>query len=220
MDRAALAQHLVSPKQLQQQLKRELLVTGVSAFDRVLEGLPRGAITELYGPSGCGKTSFLHTLLASATKAGEYCAYVDATGSFDPFSAWAAGTDFPHLLWVRCSEAMQAMKAADLLVQSGGWGMVVLDIADVPARTIRSLPDSYWYRFRRAVENTSSVFLVVEREPHVKNCAAMALEVPTTARAVWSEGSRNFQLLRGAEIRVQSRKPFRPEKIAFQARAI
>jgi hypothetical protein len=220
MDRAALAQHLVSREQLQRQLERELLSTGVKAFDCILEGLPRGAVTELYGPSGCGKTSFLHTLLASATRAGEYCAYVDATASFDPFSASASGTDFPHLLWVRCSEALQAMKAADLLVHSGGWGVVVLDIADVPARVIRNLPDSYWYRFRRAVENTSAVFLVLEREPYVKNCAVMALEIPAPAGAIWKGGNRDFRLLHGAEVRIQSRKPFRPEKMAFQAGAV
>ena len=219
MDRTALAHLLVSREQLQRQLERELLATGVSAFDQVLEGLPRGAVTELYGPSGCGKTTFLHSLLASATKAGEYCAYVDASASFDPFSAAASGTNFKNFLWVRCSEAQQAMKAADLLIHSGGWGVVVLDIADVPPRVIQKIPASYWYRFRRAVESTSAVFVVLEREPQVKNCAAMALEVPRSG-ALWSGTHRDFRLLTGAEIRVQSRKPFRPEKMKFQAEAV
>src|SRR3954447_12867593 len=211
MDRAAFVHHLVSRVQLQQQLERELLPTGIEHFDRMLEGLPRGAVTEIYGPVGSGKTSFVYAFLASATQSGEYCAYVDATSAFDPVSVAGTGANLRNLLWVRCSAPDQALKAADLLLHSGGWGVVVLDVADVSAAVMRRLPVSCWYRFRRAVERTPTIFLVIESEAYVRNCATMALELPS-AGPVWSGSHRNFRLLRGANIRIWPRKPVRKEK--------
>ena len=70
MDRAALASHLLTNVQVQQQLERELLPTGIQGFDSSTGGLPRGAITEIYGPASCGKTTFLHALLANSSVKG------------------------------------------------------------------------------------------------------------------------------------------------------
>jgi recombination protein RecA len=219
MDRAALASHLLTNVQVQQQLERELLPTGIHGFDSLIGGLPRGAITEIYGPASCGKTTFLHALLANSSVKGEFCALVDASDSFDPSSAGAAGAEFARLLWVRCTGAEQAIRSADLLVHSGGWGVVVLDFGDVRTEMMRKVPLSYWYRFKRAVENTATVFLVLAREPHAKNCAAMSLELPP-GKPIWSGTHRDFQLLRGMEVHVAPRKPMRSAGAAFQAKAL
>jgi RecA/RadA recombinase len=64
----------------------------------------------------------------------------------------------------------QVLKTTDLLLQSGGFGMVVVDLADVPPRFARRIPLASWFRFRRAVENTLTVLLVVEQEPYAKTC--------------------------------------------------
>lgn len=219
MDRSALARHLISVSQLQQQLERELLPTGIADFDSSLGGLIRGGITEVYGPSGSGKTSFTYALLHSATANGEYCAYVDASDAFDPFSASKAGTNLTNLLWVRCSTAEQALRSADLLVHSGGWGMVVMDFADVRSSVMQRLPVSYWYRFRRAVENTPTVLVILERESYVRNCAAMTIELPR-AGMQWSGAHPDFRILRGAAIEVFPRKPVGKKKIIFPADAV
>lgn len=219
MDRAALAAHLVSKVQLQQQLEREYLPTGLRSFDAQTGGIPRGAITELYGPASCGKTTFLHAFLANACARGEFCALVDASNSFDPASAAAAGTEFGRLLWVRCAGAEQAIRSADLLTHGGGWGVVVLDLGDIRSETMRKVPLSYWHRFKRAVENTPAAFLVLAREPQAKNCAAMTLELPS-ANPVWSGAHRDFRLLRGMEVRITPRKPVRSAHAAFEARAL
>lgn len=219
MDRAALASHLLTNVQVQQQLERELLPTGIQGFDSSIGGLPRGAITEIYGPASCGKTTFLHALLANSSVKGEFCALIDASDSFDPVSAAAAGTEFARLLWVRCTGAEQAIRSADLLVHSGGWGVVVLDLGDVRAEMMRKVPLSYWYRFKRAVENTAAVFLVLACEPHAKNCAAMSLELPP-GKPIWSGNHRDFQLLRGMEVHIAPRKPMRSARAAFQAKAL
>ena len=219
VERAALTTHLLTKVQLQHQLEREYFPTGVLSFDAVTGGIPRGAITEVYGPASSGKTTFLHALLANASASGEFCSLIDASDSFDPASASAAGTELARLLWVRCLRIEQAMRSADMLIHSGGWGVIVLDITDIRHEILRKISLSYWYRFKRAIENTPAVFIVLTREPQVKNCAAMTLELPP-ARPVWSGAHRDFQLLCGFDVHVTPRKPIRSETASFRARAI
>ncbi len=69
----------------------------------------------------------------------------------------------------------QALKSADLLLQSGGFGVVVIDLADVPPDMARRVPLTSWFRFRRAVEHTPTVLLVIEQEAFAKNCAALVI---------------------------------------------
>ena len=71
----------------------------------------------------------------------------------------------------------QVLKTTDLLLQSGGFGLVAVDLADVPPRFARRIPLASWFRFRRAVENTPTVLLVVEQEPYAKTCASLVLRM-------------------------------------------
>src|ERR1041384_2229108 len=100
--------------------------SGVAEVDAATGGLPRGCLTEIYGPASSGRTSLLLSILAAATGREEVCALVDAEDSFDPVSAAAAGVRLDRLLWIRCRHnAEHALKAADLLIQGGGFGLVV-----------------------------------------------------------------------------------------------
>ena len=76
----------------------------------------------------------------------------------------------------------QALKTTDLLLQGGGFGMIAVDLGDVPPQFARRIPLTSWFRFRRAVENTPSVLLVVEQEPYAKTCASLVLRMEPTAR--------------------------------------
>jgi hypothetical protein len=219
MDRAAVARFLKSETELNQQLERDYLTTGIRKFDSSLRGLPRGAITEIYGPATSGKTSFLHTFLGTATLNGEFCALVDASNTFDPHAAAAVNADLSRLLWVRCIDAVQALKSVDLLVHSGGWGVIVLDLGTIQPQIVRKLPISYWYRFRRAVENTPTAFLVLEHDPFVKNCAAMTIEM-APAKAKWTGRHKDFKLLQGIDVCASPRKPMRSQKCDFLAQAL
>ena len=139
--------------------------------------LPRGAITEISGALSSGRTTLTHAILARATAAGEFCAIVDSAGAFDPWSAAAAGVDLPRLLWVRANRRVEAaFKAADLILHSGGFGVIVLDLCEASARDLNRVPLSYWYRFRGAVENTPAKFVVVSHVPLAKSCARLPLE--------------------------------------------
>ncbi len=206
---------LVSQVQLKEQLTRETLASGIKELD----GFPRGAITEISGSPSSGRTSVLHSFLASATTQGEHCVLVDACSSFDPHSAAAAGADLQRILWVRCDGSLdRAFQCADLLIHSGGWGAMILDLGDVAPQLVRRIPISYWYRFRRAVENTPAVMMVIEREPYVKACAAMALEM-LAMEPLWSGRQADFRLLRGARVQVTPKKPVRSQ-FRFEARAL
>jgi hypothetical protein len=143
---------------------------------------------------------------------------VDASDSFDLASASAAGADLERLLWVRCHGVEEALKSVDLLLHGGGWGAVVLDLSDASPRMVRKIPMSWWYRFRLAVEGTSAAFVVVEREPYVKNSAALMLEFPLS-RAVWSGEHMNFRVLRSVQVDVAARKPVRSRRAGFRAKA-
>lgn len=71
----------------------------------------------------------------------------------------------------------QALKATDLLLQGGGFGLVVVDLGDLPPEVAQRVPLTSWFRFRRGVENTSTVLLVLEQEPHARSCASLVCKL-------------------------------------------
>ena len=166
----------------------ELVSTGIPEMDALVGGLPRGAMTEVCGAACSGRTSFLLSALASRTADGEVCALVDARDSFDPLTANAAGIALDKLLWVRCQTIDQALRAMDLLIQAGGFGMVAVDLSDIPTRTVRQVPLNAWFRFRRAVEDTPTILLMIEQESHAKTCASLVLRLEAGA-AQWAQAS-------------------------------
>lgn len=198
---------------------RETLPTGMASLDQLVDGFPRGAISEIIGPDSSGRTTVIHSLLAASTSKYETCAYVDTDDSFDPVSAATAGVALSQLLWIRCGHnAGHALKAADALLHAGGFGVVVLDFCQITPRIANRIPISYWYRFRRALENTPAILALVEKEPLAKSCASLMLEMKRK-KAVW-KGAPGFELLRGVELEATARKPARPAAANFQAKAI
>jgi recombination protein RecA len=169
----------------------EVISTGVPQIDALtIGGLPRGAMTELFGPASSGRTSFMLSALAHATKHEEVCALVDTSNAFDPKSASQAEMDFNRLLWIRCVNNLEhAFKATDLLLQAGGFGLVILDLGDVPARNAKRIISSWWYRFRRTLEATPTALVVIAEESCVRACAALALELRGEI-SLWSSADR------------------------------
>jgi hypothetical protein len=84
------------------------------------------------------------------------------------------------------SSLEQSLKATDLLLQAGGFGLVVLDLADISIALARRIPLTTWFRFRRAVENTSTALIIMEQQPHAKSCAALVMDL-AVQQASWSE---------------------------------
>ena len=71
----------------------------------------------------------------------------------------------------------QVLKIADLLLQSNGFGMIVLDLGDIPVRSARRIPLASWFRFRRAIEHTPTVLLVLEQQPIAGRCSSVLVKV-------------------------------------------
>jgi RecA/RadA recombinase len=182
----ALAGRVTAPFTYRDRNFAEHVSTGISEIDLLAGGLPRGALTEIFGPDCSGRTSLLFSALSMRTAHLEACALIDGCDAFDPHSAEAAGVDLKQLLWVRCKNIQQTLRATDLLLQSGGFG------------------------FRRAVEDTQTILVVLEQESNAKTCASLVLRLEgepgrwaTNSQA--REISRNTlsQLLNGFDVRAE-----------------
>jgi hypothetical protein len=171
----------------------EMVSSGIRELDFLAGGLSRGALTEVYGPASSGRTSILLAVLAASTQRHEVCALVDVNDAFDPISAQAAGVNFEKLLWVRCGHSPQkfsahanrrregpveqTLRVTDLLLQSGGFGLVIIDLGDAPVKVVRRIPLASWFRFQRAVENTPTVLFVIASVACAATCASLLLNV-------------------------------------------
>jgi len=69
----------------------------------------------------------------------------------------------------------QALKTTDLLLHSGGWGVVVFDLGGTSWVDARRINLSMWFRFRRAIENTPTILLLLGEESCAKSCASLVL---------------------------------------------
>jgi hypothetical protein len=198
----------------------DLVPTGVPAIDSATGGLPRGSLTEIVGPASSGRTTLLLSILAAATARHEVCALIDAEDAFAPHSAADAGVQLANLLWVRCGHrAEHALKAADLLIQGGGFGLVVMDLGDTPPQTARRISLTSWFRLRRAVEHTPTVLLTLARQSNARTCASLVIECGRS-RETWTGTRHISRLLRGFDVRAQSTKRRKLCSPVFTARAI
>src|SRR5580700_3301954 len=214
----------------------EMVPSGIAAMDALTGGLPRGGLTEICGPASSGRTTVLLAALAAATRRGECCAVVDASDALDPQSVAAAGVELDRLLWVRCGENShehrleQLLRATDLLLESGGFGLIALDLGDLPQQPARRIPLTTWFRFRRAVEHTPTVLLAIERQSIAGSCSSLLIKLgPQGHRVKESAISQlpalsHAQLLTELEITAEmmrstlERKPVRSAEIKFASK--
>lgn len=166
--------------------------TGVDSLDaRLSGGVPRGQLSELVGPRTSGRMSVLLHMLAAATQRGELVAVVDALDMLDVASLEAAGVVLERLLWIRghvlinpgmCRDlnqrAMdQAIRALSLVLQAGNFGLVVLDVAEAPAETLRRLPFTTWLRLQRMVEGSQTIAILVGSGPMARSSAGLTIKL-------------------------------------------
>jgi hypothetical protein len=198
----------------------EYVRTGISEIDAATGGLPRGALTEIVGAASSGRTSLLLSILAEATARDEVCAVVDAEDAFDPAAAADSGARLDRILWVRCGHsAERALKAADLLIQGGGFGVLAMDLGDTPPETARRISLTSWFRLRRAVENTPTVLVTLAFQSNAKTCASLILECRREA-VRWTGAPHTSRLLRDIGVQVESKRRRKSCSPVFTAKAI
>jgi hypothetical protein len=168
-------------------------------------GLRRGHLSEIVGGRSSGRTGVVYRALAAAVSRGELAALIDTHDRFDPASAAAAGLDLSRLLWIReTGDTGRALKAMNLVLQAGGFGLVVWDLADAPARATRTLPFTTWFRLARIVEGSQTAVLVVASEHLARSSggATIVMEPAAGSRAIWTGAHSNrARLLQGLDVR-------------------
>lgn len=185
--------------------------TGIASIDTALGGgLRRGHLSEIVGARSSGRTTVLCRAMAEATGRGEAVALVDTCDRFDPHSAAAAGLDLSKLLWVRPSrgstaagrpdDANRGLKAMNLILQAGNFGLVAFDLSDIPSPGIRQFPNTTWMRMSRVIEGSQTVALLIgaERIARSPGGVTVALDAP---RAKWAGTGPRARLFRGVELR-------------------
>jgi recA bacterial DNA recombination protein len=178
-----------------------LAPTGCADLDAALGGgLRRGHLSEISGAPSSGRSTLAAQAIAAATDRGEAVALVDACDRFDPASAAALGVTLARLLWVRPStgpdDASRALKAFSLILQAGGFGLVVLDLADVPAAALRRFPWATWMRIARIVEGSETVALLVVGERLARSAHGVTIALESSA-AAWQGTTHRARVFTG-----------------------
>ena len=145
------------------------LRTRLSSLDQATGGgLPKRAITELITPQvSAGSASLIYELLQSAYRDRYFLTLIDGRDSFDPHPLDNAL--LRNLLWIRCGTAMEAIKAADLLLRDGNFPLVIVDLVLNAVEEMRKIPQTSWYRLQRLVEAAPTACLVLTRQSMISS---------------------------------------------------
>jgi recA bacterial DNA recombination protein len=156
--------------------KDRRLSSGLAPLDALIGGgIPRGRISEITGRAGSGKTSIAASFASFATRCGEVAAWLDSSGSFDPESMAAAGVELRRMLWASMRRGAARdfrssllkregpgvrsaiVKAAELVLEAGGFGLVVVDFGETP----RALTYASSLRIARAAERSGAAVIAI-----------------------------------------------------------
>jgi hypothetical protein len=244
---------LTSASRLEIRPAPEMVSSGISAIDHLTGGLPRGCLTEICGAASSGRTSVMLAALSAATRRGEFCALLDAADALDPYSVAAAAVDLDRFLWVRCGDKTlparkhlhvdfkhyrfaqsessqseyrleQVLRATDLLLESGGFGLIILDLAEVSSQSARRIPLTTWFRFRRSVEHKPTILLAIEQQPIAGSCSSLLLnlQVPSSHLSALTSTRHteplHANLLSGLQIRAERTRSRLDRKPAHSVR--
>jgi recombination protein RecA len=197
--------------------EEEVAPLNLESVDRGLSGgLPHGQISEIVGPVSSGRTSLLWAALGAATRRGEHVALIDTFDRFDPPTGAAAGIDLMRLLWVRGQAISRtagaldpswlpgvhsvggpgtmvertidrALKALNLVVQSGVCTLVAIDLIDVPATAMRRVPAATWFRIAHAIEGSDTVVVILSSASVARSARGKSIQLNADGRLAKTE---------------------------------
>jgi len=75
--------------------------------------------------------------------------------------------------WARALD--RAVKSVNLVLQAGGFDLVVLDLAEVLPEAIRRLPFTTWFRLQRTLEGSRTACLLVAPAPMARSAGGVTL---------------------------------------------
>jgi hypothetical protein len=175
--------------------KDRRLTCGIAQIDALIGGIARGRISEITGPISSGKTTIAASFASATSRRGEVVGWVDVPGAFDPRSLEAAGADLARILWLSFSkqpasmrsafvvqqreripkerERRNELKAAELLLEAGGFGLVVIDFGAMRF----PLSQSASLRLARAAERSGAAVLALAANRVCGTFAALTLSM-------------------------------------------
>ncbi len=168
--------------------KDRRLISGIASIDALVGGIARGRISEITGPISSGKTTLAASFAIATSRRGEVVGWIDGPGAFDPRSLETAGADLSRILWVGFSQKLNSthsgartsarergrqLKAAELLLEAGGFGLVVIDFGAMRY----PLSHSAAMRLARAAERSASAVLALATGRVCGTFAALTLSM-------------------------------------------
>jgi hypothetical protein len=177
-------------------------VTGLDLLDEI--GVPQAALTEIVSTvsSGPGGALLLYGLLHAAIQSGQNVVLIDGKRAFAPKGLPAS--DLRRLLWTRCGNAWEVIKAADLAIRDGNVPLVILLLTINPAGELNKIPANAWHRLQMLGEKSSVTTLVFS--PHAMvGCARLRIAVGGAFPIEKLHGMRE-ELLPSLSLRVERRK--------------
>jgi hypothetical protein len=167
--------------------------TGFAELDRALGGgFARGTIATLEGCASSGRTAIAARLLAVGTRSGLVAAVDD--GSLYPPALARAGVRLDRLMVMPSSEALGIARAADILLRSHGFGIVL-----IPAVPLKA---AVWTRLASLAHHGNALLVVLGLEAaNELGYFASSRVHCSLARVFWTHASGPFCELAGYDIR-------------------
>ena len=101
----------------------------------------------------------------------------------------------------------RALKAFNLILQAGGFGIVALDLADAPRTGLQRIPFTTWMRVQRAVEGSDTACVLLAPEPVSRSAGGVTLAL--TGCTTWAGESDRSRRLAGSDVDVRVVSPRR-----------
>ena len=178
-----------------------LVRTGLAALDAAVGGgFPRGTIGTIEGTPSSGRCALAARLLAAATRRG--LGALIGVDLFPPALA-AAGVRLDRLLVVPVDEPVAAARAADIVVRSGAFAVVV--IPTLPSG--RGTGAAAWTRLASLAHRANVLVVAVgdEASAELRYFASLRLET-AIERVRWNGPAGHCCELRGFDVRAIVRK--------------
>ena len=94
----------------------------------------------------------------------------------------------------------RALRVTDQILQSGGFRVVVFDLASVEPQQALRIPSATWFRYRRAAQESDAILLLLTRQPCARSSASCVLECspgePPKIQGVLTGASRTAEIAR------------------------
>jgi recombination protein RecA len=101
----------------------------------------------------------------------------------------------------------RALKALNLVLQAGGFGVVAIDLADVPLLALKRIPFTTWLRVQRTIEGSDTACVLVAPEPLARSAGGLTLSLGAIVQ--WAGESDRSRRLAGLEIAARAISPRR-----------